>query len=480
MHKESGSRTPNLSLVYLAGYLLEHGHEVEVLDLALTGGHEQERFLKKEFDLLGITATSFSFTVCREAGLAIRELSPGNPKIVVGGPHVSVAREEVLTEPWIDYAIYGEGELPLLALVELLQEHPSPTAAELRGVSALIFRDGEEAVVNSPPERISDLDSLPLPAYQIFPMDKYDYHALSTSRGCPYSCAYCASAAILGRKWVARSPERIVEEIEYTIKRWGKKPFHVVDDTFNLKEDRVKELCRLLLDKKLGIEWNPCGIRADRTDPEMLKLMKQSGCDTVCVGIESANPQVLKNIGKKVTREKLEIGIKRLRKAGIAVVGMFMIGNPGDTAETVKESLEFAKSLPLNTVRFYIAIPFPNTKLWDFVEEHGTFLREDYENYHDYSEEPLFETPEFSREERLAAYEEAKTVMFAKPKIGPGWLADKATQFYWVSKRDGVSTALGKVGKKLAKKVRARHETADEENASSADGDGIKTRFSRQ
>lgn len=473
LDKMSSGSMPNLSIVYLAGYLIKHGHEVGILDLFYSDKKSQDLFFQQDWGLLGITATSFAFPVCRKIAAAVKRVNPDIP-IVVGGPHASVARRSVLEEKEINFAIYGEGELSLLELVEALEENPRPSVYRLREIQGLIFRNLETPIVNSPRERIRDIDSLPLPPYDIFPMDKYKGYALLTSRGCPYCCTYCASQAILGRTWLARKPQKIVEEIEYLITRWGKRYFSIVDDSFNLNEDRVKEVCQLLVDKKLDIQWSACGIRADKTNPKMLGLMKESGCHLICVGIESANPQILKNIGKGETIEQIAKGIDQIKKAGITVCGMFMIGNPGDTLETVKKSIEFAKSLAIDRTMFYHAIPFPGTGLWKFAKEQGKFLHEDYENFHDFSEEPIFETKDFSYHERVQAYQMAKKIMYPPKRIF--FLLSSAIRsalnLLLRSAREGTFlSAMKRVTGRVGCRFRSKKP---------ADDGKIKTRYSRQ
>lgn len=463
---KSVQRMPNSAIASLAAYLVVNGLKVEVLDLYFADGAAQQRFFRQNWGLIGITATSFSFPVCREAAQRVKQLSPSRPPVVVGGPHASVAREEVLKERDIDFAVYGEGEIPLLSLAKSLAAE-EVSKESLRQINGLIFRDGDQVLVNPPQERIGELDALPLAPYDLFPMDRYDTYSLNTARGCPFSCVYCASEAILGRTWVAKTPGRMVEEIEYLLTGWGKKPVYIIDDTFNLDEDRVQEFCRLLLSRGVEIEWNTCGMRADRTNPEMLRLMRLSGCVGVSVGVESANPKVLKNIGKGENIEAIWAGIRRLKEAGISVCAMFMIGNPGDTRETVLESIAFAKSLAVDYVRFYQAVPFPHTRLWQFVKEHGRFLRLDYENFHDFSEEPLFETPEFTFQERVECYKTAAKVMFP-----PMW------QKLWRSFRSqGIPSTCGKATRYAARKVRAFWQPGPREVL--RDG-RIMTRFSQQ
>ena len=478
MDKALSGRRPNLSIASLAGYLIEKGHQVEVLDLFFSDDSAQHRFFQKEWGLIGITATSFAFPVCRQIGKSIKQFAPGSPPIVVGGPHVSVARQDVLSESWVDFAVYGEGEIPLLALVHLIEKHGHTDPKQLRKIDGLIFRDGDEVLTNPPQARIKDIDSLPLPPYDLFPMESYESHSLVTSRGCPFACAYCASAAIFGRNWIAKTPQRIIEEIEDLIAKWGKKPFHIVDDTFNLKTERVKEFCRLLIDKEINIQWGALGIRADKTDTRMLRLMKESGCHSVGVGIESANPQVLKNVGKGETIEQIVEGVKRIRKAQIKVGASFMIGNPGDTPKTITQSITLAKSLGLNSFRFYMAVPFPNTKLWDFVEQHGQFLRKDYENFHDYSEEPLFETDVFSFQERIEAYKAAKKAMLpSRLSVALRLLTQTFSVFRRVRREQGLMSAVKQVTSRAVRRLRAACRLKESGQSDSADQ--VKTRFSR-
>ena len=425
---------PNVAIAALSGYLCESHHQVGILDLFHSDLKEQERFYKKPWDLVGISASSFDFPV----GLQVaREIKRRNRvPIVFGGPHTSVARGEILKDPLIDYGIYGEGEVPLLSLANLLERERIPGSAKLGEIRGLIFRNGPEIIVNPPQPRISDLNILPLPAYHLFPMHRYSEHNISTSRGCPYSCVYCASGAILGKKWIGKSPEKIVEEIEFLLCKFGKKVIVIVDDSFNLDIERVKRFCRILLERKLGISWlMMAGIRADRVDLEMLSLMRESGCMELGVGIESANPTVLNNVEKGETIEDIDNGIRLIKKAGFLVSGSLMIGNPGDTLETVKESMEYAISRGIDRVYVYHALPFPNTKLWEYVENNGRFLNRDYCNYDKHLREPVFETPEFSRSDRVKAYQMATDLFLSKQggeatRASSGGLVPEAVKSY--------------------------------------------------
>ncbi len=467
LDKGSGGNGPNVGIAALSGYLAVRGHDLGILDLFHSEKGEQKKFFTHRWDLVGISATSFDFDIGLDAAAGIKN-GCGAP-VVFGGAHASVARADLLKEPAIDYAVYGEGEIPLAALADLLGKAPRPAASRLREINGLIFRDGPDAVVNPPQPRMTDLDPLPPPAYRLFPMARYTEHQLSTSRGCPFACVYCASGAVLGKKWVARSPESLVGEIEFLDRTFGKKPVVLVDDSFNLDVERVKAFCRLLIGRKLGISWLlMAGMRADRTEPEMLRLMKESGCLQIGVGIESANPAVLKNVAKGETIEDITKGIRMIRDAGFQVAGSFMIGNPGDTFETVKESLQYAMSQKLDYVYVYHALPFPHTKLWEYVERNGRFLRTDFRNFDKFLEEPVFETPEFPYADRVKAYKLAVSAFPAfraaaarnarKDAPKRGGFGHYVSEFVNETREHGLSAAVGRTAGFLRKHAPSRRQ----------------------
>lgn len=418
---DTGDKTfgkmPHIGLAYLSAVLRQAGHEVDILDLYFAEAEEQQAFFARDFGLVGITCTSFAFVTARQTARAIRQANPGQ-HIVVGGPHVSVSLGDVLEEPAFDFAIYAEGEAPMLGLVEALEAPGGHSPERLAQVDRLIWRQDGKTVVNPRGNRVDDLDALPMPDWAVFDNDLYDLYPLSSSRGCPHDCIYCASRAVMGdNRWMPRSPQSLLNELKRNVADWGKRRFVIIDDSFNIQPKRISQFCRLLLDENLGMNWGAVGIRADRADPEMLELMRRSGCDYVCVGIESANNAVLANIGKGETIEQIEAGIRTIHAAGIKVCGMFMIGNPGDTLETVRQSIAFARRMDMHMVRFYLALPMPQTRLWDWVNRNGRILSRDYTSVHDYTDVPVFETEDFSRADRTLAYREAMQVMFPDGRL---------------------------------------------------------------
>jgi radical SAM superfamily enzyme YgiQ (UPF0313 family) len=251
-----------------------------------------------------------------------------------------------MKDPIIDLAVYGEGELTLNELLRLLREPKALfNTKALRKIGGIIFRDDGDVVVNPPRVLIKNLDMLPFPAFHLFPMSRYTGKLpMITSRGCPFACVYCASSQIWRRKWRARSPENIIEEVKYLIGEFGIIPIDFHDAAFNMNLERVNDICDQFIANKIAAPWGVRGFRADIVNKEVADKMRKAGCSHVAIGIESANPQMLKRMGKKETIGEIATGIQVLRSVGIDVIGQFMIGNPGETLETVKESIEFART----------------------------------------------------------------------------------------------------------------------------------------
>jgi len=405
----SSEQQMSLGTGYLASYLLAKNKDltVRVLDTGVSTPKEIDRFLTTPFDLIGFSITSRAFREAVSLARSARLKQPSVP-VIFGGPHVSVVRHQVLAESCVDLGAYGEGEDTLNEVVQLLREQPLGFCPEsLSSVAGLIFRHSGQVVVNEPRSLLEDLDSLPFPASDLFPMDRYTGKLpMITSRGCPFSCAFCASARIWGRRWRARSPQNVLEEIQYLVRRYGPVPIDFHDDGFNMSLKRVNELCDLLLEARVKIPWGVRGFRIDIVNEGVARKMREAGCSHVAIGIESANPDMLTRMGKKLNIGQISEGIRVLRMAGIDVIGQFMIGNPGETLATVRESVQFAESSGLTKAVFGTAVPFPETDLWNYVEQEGRFLVDkDCTRFEEAIPRIIFETPEFAAQDRLRAIE---------------------------------------------------------------------------
>lgn len=402
-NKDRKDKTIHVGLGYIASFARKKHHDLEfsLLDTRVATKREQKEFFQKEFDLIGMTVLSPVYQEVIEVFNFIRLHKPKTP-ICLGGAYVTTLMEEVFEETPADFAVYGEGEITFSALIDYLKGNE-----KIEHINGLIYAKDDRLITNMPREQIKDLDTIPYPAYDLFKMNRYPMHRVVTSRGCPFKCVFCNSSSIWLGKWRKRNPEAVVDEIEYVIKTYKKKPVFFNDNSFNIDLKRVEEFCRQIINRKLKFLWTT-PVRAELITPEIAGLMKKSGCYNVGIGIESANNLILEKMKKKNSIEAVQKGIKIFKNAGIEVLGQFVIGSPGDTYETVKESVEFAKKSDLDFVMFYSILPFKTTEQWDFVLNHGEFFETTIHEYHSVKPRIVFETPEFSYEERLKAIELAR------------------------------------------------------------------------
>jgi anaerobic magnesium-protoporphyrin IX monomethyl ester cyclase len=439
----------HLGLGYLASFVLENTQniEIQILDTRVAKPKEISAFFRTKFDLVGITATSQVFMEAAEISDIIKSKFP-DTHICIGGPHASTVKEEALEGFSFDYAVFGEGEHTFSQLIQYLTGK-----IKIEVINGLIYRNKERKIIVNPVrEIIADIDTLPIPAYHLFHIDRYSQHRLVTSRGCPFDCVFCNSSKIWTRKWRMRNPDLIIEEMKFLISNFGKKTFVFNDDSFNINQKRVSEFCDGIISNNMNVLWS-VPIRVDLITDEMAIKMKKTGCYSVSIGIESANNGVLKMINKNITTEKIYKGIQILNKAGIDITGQFMIGNPGDTLDTIKESIQFAQNSNLTNIEFYTAMPYKGSALWQYVQQEANMLT-NKKSYHYHEIEPriIFETNEFSLKDRLEAVELAKNSGFYNALLHD----DKSSLLDFGKWMAGVlqKTFSGKFGNKIYLKLR--------------------------
>jgi len=402
-NKDRKDKTIHVGLGYLASYARLEDPEIEfsLLDTRVATKKETKKFYQTDFDLIGITVLSPVYYEVIEVFNFIRTNKPDTP-ICLGGPYVTTIMKEVFEDTPADFAVYGEGEITFSQLLSHLKGK-----MPIEEIEGIMYQKDGAIVTNPPRDQIEDLDSIPYPAYDLFKMDRYPMHRLVSSRGCPYKCVFCNSSSIWLGKWRKRDPEKVVDEIEYLIKNYKKKTVFFNDNSFNVDLKRVETFCHTILERNLKILWST-PVRVEIITSEIAQLMKKSGCYNVGIGIESANNSILENMQKKNSIEAIQKGIRIFKDAGIEVLGQFVIGSPGDTYETVKESIEFAKNSELDFVMFYSILPFKGTAQWDYVLKHGTLYNEKIHEYHSIKPRIVFETPEFPYADRLKAINLAK------------------------------------------------------------------------
>ncbi|MFZ5559775.1 MAG: B12-binding domain-containing radical SAM protein [Patescibacteria group bacterium] len=383
-----GGKALPLNLAYLAGYLREKRPDIEikVLDCEALGLHyEQIRAKIKEMkpDLVGITTPTPAFTQVLEVCRIIKDISP-KIIIVVGGPHPTALPRETIAEKNIDIVVIYEGEITFTELIEAIEKNKP-----LSQIKGIVFKDEDGNIHQTElRERIEDLDSLPFPARDLFPLDLYfppptkrisnkKAGNMITSRGCPYQCTFCMASFMWQRRVRFRSIKNVVDEIEECINKYGMGEFNFHDELFTVNRERTIEFCREVKRRNLDIAW-VCMVRVDFVDEEILKEMKEAGCKKLMFGFESGDQGILDHMKKQVKVEDAYRATKLVKEAGIKTAGNFMIGNIGETEETIRKSINLAKKLNTDTIAFFVASPYPGTEFYYEAKKLGYF-RPDFE-----------------------------------------------------------------------------------------------------
>ena len=363
---------PPIGLAMVASVLEKDDYEVELLDLAVSGMNNNLDKLAHEFNVVGMSVINKNINGA--IGLS-EQLKRVNPKLIIilGGPHVTLNTEEVLRKGTeVDIVVRGEGELTAIEVFNALK-----TRQPISNISGISYRNRGRIIHNPAPANNVDINSLPMPAYHLLPMDKYKIHpprgrilpfvTMVTSRGCPFQCKFCAKP-IFGSQYRARSADEIINEILYLQKYHGIKEVGFFDDVFVLDRERVKKICRRLINEKIKIAWT-CEARVDLVDMGLLRLMKAAGCYAVAYGIESASLEILEKLGKNITPSQSEDAIKMTHWAGMQSIGYFMLGSPGETIEQIKQTINFAQKLKLDYAQFSITKCYPGTDLYKLYSQ---------------------------------------------------------------------------------------------------------------
>lgn len=402
------SETLNLGLAMIASVLRNDGHVVKVLDvhlLRLSDALIEEELKRQEYDALGIGGLSNSFQSIRKIITFSKRQKP-SAIVVAGNMAVTASPELFMRFTDADIAVVDEGERTVIELFRALE-----TKSDLKKIRGIWLREGGNLVSTPPRERIQDLDALPFPAWDLFPMERFFERRLanfgysinvSTTRGCPFNCHYCSRS--FGRQVTYRSAESIVVEMIYLKERYPLLE-HVVlgDDLFMTNKARNTHFCNLLIEKKLGLTWS-ASARVGLVDESILRLMKRAGCICIGFGFESGSQPMLDAMNKGVKVPQAEEAIRIVRCSGFQPVGSFIIGYPGETRETLTETLMFIRRMRLPPVKFFFATPYPGTKLYEIARERNLILNEltFLESLAENSEDLIVNFTEFSDDELKA------------------------------------------------------------------------------
>jgi radical SAM superfamily enzyme YgiQ (UPF0313 family) len=406
---------PVLSLACLAAAARQAGHHTDILDLSYRTYHPQalkQIIIEGRYDAVGITATTPLVNQMRDISFLVKDISP-NIITIGGGSHPSSLPMETMRESILDFVVFGEGDE---TIVNILDAKP---ADQILGIC---WRDGAKIVQNAPSPLIHDLDSLPMPAWDLYPIDEYRgriakilsrYSPMTTiefSRGCVFKCDFCGSKNTMGFGYRKKSPERCVEELKYLVSL-GYREVLLTDDIFTSDNNWAVAVCEAIIRSGVKIAWTCTnGIRVDSANDELFHAMKQAGCYRVHFGFESGNDAVLKAFGKGGTASLAEgkRAVKLARKAGLDTWGMFMLGLSADTESTMCDTIDYARKIPVDVMKFGITVPFPGTPMFSDLARAGKIKTYNWDDFNVYNESSaIFDHPTLSWDAIQSHYRKA-------------------------------------------------------------------------
>ncbi len=440
--------SPHLALAYLGAVSERRGDEVRVYDADVEEQPLQAFLNEFRPHLVGITTNTPQVKQAWRTAAAIKQEM--DIPVVLGGPHPSVVAEDLdfesLSQPPVDIVVRGEGEGPWIAISDIVDAYmrdqgfqSDDFARRLMGPELDLFREVKstsyktsdgELHRNPDGPVIADLDSLPWPAYHLFKMDRYTNlqpatdaipgersFSIMTSRGCPYRCTFC-SQSIMPIKWRARSAESVLAEWRHLVRDLGALEIGVLDDSANIRRNRLVQLADDLIAEKLNhVPWIFVnGIRANLADLELLTKLKQAGLKRTAFGVETGDEQMIIKIDKHVDHDTIRQAFKNAKAAGIETIGFFIIGLPGDTRASMQKTIDFAIELDPMIANFSMMTPYPGTVVYEQVKQNGRFLVQDWEDYVFFDQKARYEMGDLTAELMEEMYRKAYRQFYWRPK----------------------------------------------------------------
>lgn len=412
-----GGHLPPLGILSIAAYVREKGYSVDVIDALIKnwGPEEIKQYIRmRKPKVVGLSAITPIFHRAVDCAKEIKEEFP-ELLVLIGGHHATILPKEVLKQnECFDIAVFGEGELTMAEVIDnyrlcgydhkgFLKDYNS-----LKGIDSIAFRDEGEIVINKNRELIEDLDSLPFPARDLVPIEKYiplpnQYKRprvvhMVVIRGCPYQCSFCSNNAVFGRKIRARTPQKVIDEISFLMDEYKINEISFWDDMMTTDKKWMCEFCELIAKNRIDITWT-CYSRVDVVTKELLRKMANVGCWNIFFGFESGDQELLNNLDKGVTLEQIRNANQWCKEVGIEVRASFMLALPGETPQLAQKTIDFAKELNPEYAQFCITTPYPGTKLFDEAEKWGK-LSNDYSEYNIW--EPVFVPFGYKDREQIA------------------------------------------------------------------------------
>lgn len=376
------SSSPPLGILAIASMIKRYGYNVKVVDAhadSLDINDIKQQIIDFQPDVVGVTAMTVMISASAEIAKAVKEINK-DIITILGGVHVTAEPIETLRRyPQFDYAVIGEGEVVFTEFLERLRKDGKPQA-----VKSLVWKAGEEIIVNERRAFFKGLDEFPPPAFDLVPnlfnhyrlsvfgTKKFKSVGLVTSRGCTGKCTFC-DLGVVGRGYRANSAEYLISLMKDLYHNYGVSDFLFYDDLFVGSRPRLQEICEIIIKEKLPFTWSCCA-RVDFIHVDMLKLMKDAGCWMIEYGIESGCQRIIDSMRKNITKEKIVETINATYEAGIVTKGNFIFGNPGEDHWSILESIDFAcGDLKLNYAQHTFLQPLPGSELYETAGKYGEF-----------------------------------------------------------------------------------------------------------
>lgn len=411
-----------LGIAYISAVLEKEGHKVSFLDLNVQPDDLEDRL--KTVDVVGVYAIT---PAIKSAWKICERVKKVNPEIItiLGGPHPTVLPSESLEYDFVDVVVRKEGEYTFAELCDKLERNQ-----KLENIKGISYKENGKIKHNPDREPIKNLDSLPFPAYHLFPLGLYGptrptwvdkrkirQGTMITSRGCPFKCNFCFKG-VHGNAYRYRSPQNVVDEIKLLVDKYNINFLEFQDDNFNFIPKRAVEICKLMVEEGIDIKWSiPNGIsRVDKINRELLEWAKKSGCADIWIAVESGSQRVLKDvINKDIRLEQIRDAVKLINEFGFTVGGFVSMGNFGESREDILKSIDFACSLGLDRLQVTIVTPFPGSILYDFLSREGKLLITDWDYYGPYEDKVFFEWDGVTQETIRELYKKAYRKFYLRP-----------------------------------------------------------------
>jgi anaerobic magnesium-protoporphyrin IX monomethyl ester cyclase len=396
-----GEVFPPLTLLYTAAIVETMGKDVLMIDangwdLSINEVSRKVKQFKPD-----ILLTRFAIDTIPQDSQVVKIAKKVNPKCItlVRSKIIMdsvLLQKEVFTKYPIDFLITGDMEVVIPDLINNLDKK-----ADLKKVRGLMYYKNGKSYLTGKANGIKNINNLPYPAYHLSGgiscyrtgTQTPPFTNIFSSRGCPYHCKFCSSHDT----YQARTPKNVVDELEWLVKTYKIKNFYFFDDIFTIKQDRAEQICQEIIKRKLKLRWS-CGTRVDCVNPKLLTTMKKSGCWMIAFGVESGNQEILDKNAKGFSLTQAEKAIKQTQNVGIAAYAMFVLGLPGETKATLKNTFKFVNKINPDYAQYCVAVPFPNTPFFDEYHKNGWITNYDWTKYNPLGHS-VISTPEITARE---------------------------------------------------------------------------------